>query len=666
MSIFDIFKRNASSQLQQEAQGEMIIAQRALQNAIDLDQITNYLRTEIIKRSAIKRSVKKMPKRIIELATYLAKNNVLTSQPPSPSTNQPGIASQGEAKQWARSIERLLQNTEEITEAIADTGAAVIYQVLNSLADETINHGNTGYKVPLYSMMGNFHQTSQAMIETLLTGNDRSYKLCGLALFPGLDDPLQENIKRVSGFSIHEDLTGSPTLPLSMTNKTAREITHLYFANTEIHKAMHGNVRFEIDELTRQSHTHILAGSGWGKTQLLQNMIAEDLERRQKENLSIILLDSEGGIIDNVLRHPCFSPEHPSGLFKKLRIIDPAKPNGIPGFNVFNMAGHVANMSTSDRDKAINNASSIVAYSINALAGTPLTGNQDNLLYEVVRLLHYAPGANWELLIDCLRDENLAMKIATLAPDRVRKFFENEYLTVYKERREELSSKLSGLVRSETVTSMLQDRSDRFDILKSIDAGEIIIIKADKNHLGSEMATFFGRLMIAMIHQAILPRSQKSPTPCYFYIDEAWEYIGDQRLTFFYAEARKRGLGLVLAHHTFSQIKDGGIRKTIETSTAIKIAGLGSREDAKIMTGYMNNADPEMILNLTKVDWAFSEFLVHVKNQTKDVPVVVRIPHGTLERNMNRLPKAVEKPWPVAKKLKQSSNKNTHTGFSRF
>ena len=668
MSIWDFLTGTPADRLQHEANNSLTNSQRALHDTLDINHICDNLRIEIIKRSAIKRSVKKMPKGIVALATYLAKNNLLTSQPPSPTVNQSGIAAHGEIKQWARSIEYLLQNIDEVVELLAETGSAVVYQLLQSLSNETINHGSEGYKVPLYSMVGNFHDTSQGIIEELMAGNDRSQKLCGLALFPDLDATMQENIKRVSGLSIHEDLNNtSPTLPLSMKNKTAGEIVDLYFARTEIHRALNQNVRFEINKETRLSHTHILAGSGWGKTQLLQNMIADDLERRQKETLSIILLDSEGGIIENVLRHPCFAPNHPSGLFDKLRIIDPAKPNGVPGFNVFNMAGHVANMSAADRDKAINNAASIVSYSLNALAGTPLTGNQDNLLYEVVRLLHYAPGANWNLALDCLRDEDLAMKIALLAPERVRKFFENEYRTIYKDRRGELSSKLSGLVRSETVTNMLQDRSDRFDILKSIDNGEIIIIKADKNHLGSEMATFFGRLMIAMVHQAILPRSQKSSTPCYFYIDEAWEYIGDKRLTFFYAEARKRGMGLVLAHHTFAQAGSTDLRKTIETSTAIKIAGRGSREDAKVMTGYMNNADPEMILNLKKVDWSFSEFLVHVRDQTDNAPVVVRVPHGTLERDTERLPRQAEKPWPKQIKITQKNQTSSlPSGFSRF
>jgi hypothetical protein len=53
------------------------------------------------------------------------------------------------------------------------------------------------------------------------------------------------------------------------------------------------SVRFE--------HTHIVAGSGHGKTQLLQKLILEDLKEIQQGKRTAIIMDSQGDLIRNIL-----------------------------------------------------------------------------------------------------------------------------------------------------------------------------------------------------------------------------------------------------------------------------------------------------------------------------------------------------------------------------
>jgi hypothetical protein len=49
-----------------------------------------------------------------------------------------------------------------------------------------------------------------------------------------------------------------------------------------------------IPESSRFEHTLLLAGSGHGKTQTLQHMIALDLPEVAKGNCSVIVIDSQG------------------------------------------------------------------------------------------------------------------------------------------------------------------------------------------------------------------------------------------------------------------------------------------------------------------------------------------------------------------------------------
>src|SRR5947209_372405 len=60
----------------------------------------------------------------------------------------------------------------------------------------------------------------------------------------------------------------------------------------------------------RYEHTHIVGGSGHGKTQLLQHMIAtHDLAEAAAGRRSLIVIDSQGDLIANILHLAEFSPK---------------------------------------------------------------------------------------------------------------------------------------------------------------------------------------------------------------------------------------------------------------------------------------------------------------------------------------------------------------------
>src|SRR5690349_6877776 len=68
---------------------------------------------------------------------------------------------------------------------------------------------------------------------------------------------------------------------------------------------------------TRLTHTHIVANSGFGKTQLLQNYICHDLPKIAAGSRSIIVIDSQGDFIGKILRLQKLSPDNP-GLSERL------------------------------------------------------------------------------------------------------------------------------------------------------------------------------------------------------------------------------------------------------------------------------------------------------------------------------------------------------------
>src|SRR3954447_14080834 len=58
--------------------------------------------------------------------------------------------------------------------------------------------------------------------------------------------------------------------------------------------------QFQISSDARFAHTQIVAGSGHGKTQLLQQLFLRDLPALKQGTCSVIIIDSQGDMIHNI------------------------------------------------------------------------------------------------------------------------------------------------------------------------------------------------------------------------------------------------------------------------------------------------------------------------------------------------------------------------------
>jgi hypothetical protein len=74
----------------------------------------------------------------------------------------------------------------------------------------------------------------------------------------------------------------------------------------------------------RFEHTHIVAGSGHGKTQLLQQMILKDLNKLAEGQGSVVVIDSQGDLLRNIVT-----------LSERLVLIDPTDIDHPPALNLF-------------------------------------------------------------------------------------------------------------------------------------------------------------------------------------------------------------------------------------------------------------------------------------------------------------------------------------------
>jgi type IV secretory pathway VirB4 component len=79
------------------------------------------------------------------------------------------------------------------------------------------------------------------------------------------------------------------------------EVIEAYLGNTPVCLVFQTAVPFGMPFGSRFEHTHIVGGSGHGKTQLLQQMIPGDLDKLAEGKGSVIVIDSQGDLLRNIL-----------------------------------------------------------------------------------------------------------------------------------------------------------------------------------------------------------------------------------------------------------------------------------------------------------------------------------------------------------------------------
>jgi len=81
-------------------------------------------------------------------------------------------------------------------------------------------------------------------------------------------------------------------MPTQVKGLSAEDIVEQYFVGTPFRSFFKTKLPLPINESARFEHSHILGGTGHGKTQFIQKWIAHDLEIAVRERRSIVVIDS--------------------------------------------------------------------------------------------------------------------------------------------------------------------------------------------------------------------------------------------------------------------------------------------------------------------------------------------------------------------------------------
>lgn len=466
--------------------------------------------------------------------------------------------------------------------------------------------------VPLLSLLPDPRQLVLTTITSLFdTGADDPAMALALA---ATREQILRNTIAVSKLTI-EQARASPNriiLPAA-SDLPPSALAATYLAHTPFIDLLDTPVPFVIPHAFRFEHTHILGGTGHGKTQLLQTLLLGDIDDPARP--AVIAIDGQGDMIRTMGHLARFDPD----LDDRLVILDPADTEWPLALNMFDVnRARIDRLSLGAREQLLAGIIELYDYIFGGLLGAELTQKQGVVFRYIARLMIDIPEANIQTLRQLMEDPKPFRPYIARLTGTTRAFFENEFEDrTFIQTRQQIRRRLYGVLANPTFERMFSHPRNAFDMKAAMDAGKIILISTAKDRLKSEASAIFGRYMIALVQQAALERSADpvpSRRPAFVYIDEAADYF-DQNIDTLLIQARKFKVGLTLAHQHLDQLSPQ-LRASMMTNPTVRFVGGVSQKDANALDAEMRTTSA--FLMAMRKRQRETDFACFVRNMTPE------------------------------------------------
>ena len=316
-----------------------------------------------------------------------------------------------------------------------------------------------------------------------------------------------------------------------------------YFAKTD---ARGREVRFGIKAKDRQRHMYVIGKTGMGKSTLLENMAAQDIQNGE----GMAFIDPHGSAAETLLDYIPKSRINDVVYFAPFDLENPV------AFNVMEDVGRdkrhlvVSGLMSTFKKIWVDAWSARMEYILtNALLA--LIEYPDTTLLSVNRL--FSDKAYREKVVDYIKDP------------AVKAYWTEEFAN-YTERfaaeaLPAIQNKIGQFTGNPLIRNIIGQPKSSFDIRELMDNRKILIMNLSKGLVGETNANLLGsmlttRIYLAAMSRADLPVEEMKKMPnFYFYVDE-FQSFANSTFCNILSEARKYHLNLIIAHQYIEQMEE--------------------------------------------------------------------------------------------------------------
>lgn len=343
-----------------------------------------------------------------------------------------------------------------------------------------------------------------------------------------------------------------------------------------------------LHEHDRHQHTYIIGQTGSGKTTLLKRMIVDDMEAGK----GIAVIDPHGDLYEELLSE---IPKSREGDVVLVNVADEDYPVGLNLLECSDPLHHhlvvremkaiierlLADQFGQKNSQGWAGPIFFQHMQMNMLLVMSNPDSPGTLLdfYEIFQHKDY--WKKWVPLKGCC-DPQLRRWVENTLPntDYIARGTSNEATLG-----EYVSSKFVEFVFDPRLRRMFGQRRSTIDFADIMDSGKILLVNLSKGLLTEASARFLGMALLAKFQAVVMQRIGRNNAerrPFYLYVDE-FQSLATENFSLLLSEARKFGVGLVLANQFLSQIKDAGIADSVLGNVGTLIAFRVGGEDAQVL-----------------------------------------------------------------------------------
>ncbi len=344
------------------------------------------------------------------------------------------------------------------------------------------------------------------------------------------------------------------------------------------HNGIEDKVTFSLED--RLKHTHIIGATGTGKSTLIANLIAQDIEK----GMGIVLFDPHGDLVEDII---ALIPEKRLG---DVILVDPSDIEYPVGLNIL--------QATSDIEKEMLSSDLVASFRRFATSW----GDQMNAVFgnAILAILESTQGGTLHDLRRFLIEREYRYTfLKTVTDPSVIYYWQKEFPLLKSTSIGPILTRLDTFLRPRSIRNMVaQQKGLDFEAL--LNENKIVLLKLSQGLIGIENSFLLGALILSKIHQAILRRQQQANrNPVFLYLDEFQNFITPS-IKEMLSGIRKYNVGLTVSHQDLQQLQreDGELLNSVLGNVNTRIVFRVGEPDAKKLQEGFSGFDYTDLQNL--------------------------------------------------------------------
>ncbi len=299
----------------------------------------------------------------------------------------------------------------------------------------------------------------------------------------------------------------------------------------------------------RMRHVYIIGKTGTGKSELLKDMILQDI----RAGKGLCFMDPHGDAIEDILK--LIPPERAEDVIY-FNPSDTERPMGL----------NLLEAKTEDQKHFVATAVINMMYKLFDPYKTGIVGPrfEHAVRNAMLTAMSAEPGSTFVEIMRILTDAKYVQELLPRVDDPiVKRYWTDQIAQTSDFHKSEvldyITSKFGRFVTNKLIRNIIGQSQSAFDFREIMDTGKILLINLAKGGLGEENSNFLGLIIVPRILMAAMSRVDiKDPSQrrdFYLYVDE-FQNFATPDFAVILSEARKYRLGLIVANQFIGQVEE--------------------------------------------------------------------------------------------------------------